>query len=204
MPKLGIEAEATPFSQLAAEDEPRRQRTRSEKWVASLDTAAIPRPALSRSQDARIKIGYFSSDFFDHATMRLMLGVLRNHDRSRFEIQCYSFGPRHSDAMAEEVNALADRFFDISELTDEAAARLAREMGLDIAVDLKGFTTNERFKLFSHRPAPIQIPSTSFVADRIVVPDAFRDGYSEALISLQHSYQPNGAAGEHSIADDTS
>lgn len=203
----GIHAAFSPFLALTFEDDSARQLQRSRAWsensLAKV-TASLPQPAPSA--DGRIRIGYFSADFHDHATLYLMAGLLREHDRSRFEIHAYSYGPEFDDAMRDHLLAHVDGFHAIGDMSDAAVMELSRGHGLDIAVDLKGYTQNGRTQLFAHRLAPVQIaylgyPGTSgadfidyMIVDGTVVPERERAGHSENLLTLPASYQPNDDA----------
>ncbi len=194
----------SPFAALTFIDDPAVQLRRSRAWAAKTfgnqPSLMVP-PA--RAQDGRIRIGYFSADFHDHATLYLMSGLLREHDRSRFEIHAFSYGPALDDQMRRQLIATTDSFTDIRDLPNADAVKLARRHNLDIAVDLKGYTQNGRVQLFAPRLAPVQIsylgyPGSSgasfmdyLVADRVVVPESEAQAYSEKLILLPGSYQPN-------------
>jgi predicted O-linked N-acetylglucosamine transferase (SPINDLY family) len=148
-------------------------------------------------------VGYFSADFHDHATLHLMSGLLREHDRNRFEIHGYSYGATRGGELRDRVAASMACFTDVRDLSDQAIVDLARSNGLDIAIDLKGYTRHSRSRLFAYRLAPIQInylgyPGTMgadfidfMIADRVVVPDRERKFYAEKVIYLPNSYQPN-------------
>lgn len=202
---LGIVGEATStLGLLAAEDHPSRHRARSENWAREkLKQAAIkpiPRPA---SPAQKIKVGYFSADFHDHATMYLMAGVFRNHDKQNFEIYAYSYGADRGGQLREQLIKDVHCFTDVREMSDAAIADLARGHGLDIAVDLKGYTANARTRPFVHGLAPIQInylgyPGTMgapfidyIIGDKQVIPPAQREHYSEKVVYLPNSYQAN-------------
>ncbi len=198
------DAAISPFAALTFEDDPAAQLRRSRAWAAR---SFGQRPALmmppAPAADGRIRIGYFSADFHDHATLYLMSGLLREHDRSRFEVHAFSYGPALDDAMRRQLVAQTDSFTDVRELPDAEVVKLARGQKLDIAVDLKGYTQNGRVQLFAPRLAPVQIaylgyPGSSgagfidyLVADPVVVPESERCHYSEQLILLPGSYQPN-------------
>lgn len=194
----------SPFTALTFEDDPARQLRRSRAWARKTfpqKVAALPSPAPA--PDGRIRIGYFSADFHDHATLYLMAGLLREHDRGRFAIHAFSYGPRRDGAMRAQLLAHVDSFHEIGDMPDGAVADLARGHGLDIAVDLKGYTQNGRTHLFAHRLAPVQIgyvgyPGSSgaefidyLIADAVVIPERERAFYSENLLLLPGSYQPN-------------
>jgi predicted O-linked N-acetylglucosamine transferase (SPINDLY family) len=207
-----------PFAALTFEDDPAVQLRRSFAWAArtfgqksgAKPLAMLPPPL---AKDGRIRIGYFSADFHDHATLYLMSGLLREHDRSRFEIHAFSYGPRRDDAMRRQMMAHVDSFTDVCEMPDADLVKLARGRGLDIAVDLKGYTQDGRTQIFARRLAPVQIsylgyPGTSgadfidyLVGDRVLIPASEESGYSEKLMLLPDSYQPND--NQRTIAETT-
>lgn len=163
------------------------------------------RPAFpNRSgRGAKLRLGYLSADFHEHATAVLIAELIERHDRDRFEIVGCSYGADDGGPLRQRLIAGFDRFLDLSALTDEAAARLIHEAGIDILVDLKGHTQNARPGIAAHRPAPVQaqwlgypgtLGSTAIdyvIADPVVVPADQQRFYSERIVHLPDSYQPN-------------
>ncbi|MDP5219044.1 tetratricopeptide repeat protein [Ruegeria sp. 2205SS24-7] len=200
---LGLKNEAVPpFGALSLEDHPERQKQRSENHVRQ--TIGLPAPALSTRQtrpDEKLRIGYVSADYYDHATMHLLAGTLAAHDKSRFTLFAYSIG-ENGDAMRDQVIENFTGFHDICDLSDADAVTLARRDRLDIAVDLMGYSRNNRAALFSHRLAPVQIAWLGYpgstgapyidyaIADDTVLPPDRHGTFSEAIISLPHCYMP--------------
>jgi len=139
--------------------------------------------------------------------MILLKGVLAAHDRTRFRIHCYSYGPQVYDAVRPEVEQLADEFIDISALSDEQAAQRIADDQVDILVDLKGYTGHERVGISARRPAPVVVnwlgyPGTLgherladyIIGDRRVTPMEDADDFSEQIALLPGCYQPNDRA----------
>ncbi|MBI5920351.1 MAG: tetratricopeptide repeat protein [Betaproteobacteria bacterium] len=197
------------FLALAMTDAPELQKRLGELaavnhfGVGLLEQTPMADPA-ARPQRDRLRIGYLSADFFDHATMHLMAGVLAAHDRSRFAIQLYSYGPATDDAYRRQAEADADLFRDIRNLSDAAAAALILADGVDILVDLKGYTQNARLGITARRPAPIiaswlGYPGTLghrrladyIIGDPVVTPHETADQFTEAIAQMPHCYQPN-------------
>ena len=203
--ELGISGQpVSPFNLLPFDDDPARIRLRAERYVRQhfnlANIGALGRPSVLPAQ---LNIGYFSADFHDHATLHLMARLFERHDRSRFRIHAFSFGRESNDPMRERLKNAVHAFHDVRTLSDIAVAKMARQIGIHIAVDLKGFTANSRTAIFAQGAAPVQInylgyPGTmgaSFmdyiVADRVIIPEAQAIHYSEKVIYLPHSYQIN-------------
>ncbi len=194
------------FPLLGIDPDPARALVRARTAAAAIaaevgEVAPLTVPA--QAADGRIRVGYFSADFHNHATMYLMQGTFREHDRTRFAIHAYSYGANQSGDRRQALQGAVDSFTDVLEMSDAAIMALAREHALDLAVDLKGYTADARTRLFARRLAPVQAqwlgyPGTLgadfidyIVADRVVIPEQERAHYSEAVIRLPGSYQPN-------------
>lgn len=168
-----------------------------------------PRAALparhARPRHDKIRIGYFSADFRDHPVATLAVELFETHDRSRFETTAFSFGPDTQDTMRRRMERAFDRFIDVRGSSNEDIASLARRLEIDIAVDLTAFTAECRPQIFALRAAPVQVnflgyPGTMgapymdyLIADRTLIPEDARSHYSEKIVYLPHSYQPNDA-----------
>ncbi|ADJ22965.1 TPR repeat-containing protein [Hyphomicrobium denitrificans ATCC 51888] len=151
----------------------------------------------------RIRVGFLSADFFNHATAMLLVEVLENIDRSRFELFGYCFSPDDGSDLRRRVVAAFDHYVPIGNMTDRNAARAIHDDGIDILVDLKGYTRDGRPEILSYRPAPIQVNYLGYpgsmgmdgidyiVADPIVAPMAHQGDYSERIVHLPDCYQPN-------------
>jgi predicted O-linked N-acetylglucosamine transferase (SPINDLY family) len=170
-------------------------------------TAEMRARHVGKPRPQRLRIGYFSADFHNHATMFLMAGFFEAHDKSRFETIgiCHGhYSDEPDDTMRARAKQTFDRFISVADKTDLEIAELARELDIHIAVDLKGFTLSNRLGAFVQRAAPIQMhylgyPGTLgmpgvidyLVADPVLIPQASRPFYSEKIIELPDSYQVN-------------
>jgi len=205
IPSLGTsEKFVPPFVMLSLEDAPDSHRIRSEVYAKAMyPQRPLPLPALPSKKPKRIRIGYFSADFHNHATMYLMAKVFAAHDRQKFEVYAYSYGPDANDQMRQVLIKSVDVFEDVREMGFKDTALRSRQDKIDIAVDLKGHTQDQRLGIFAYRPAPTQISYLGYpgtigaefidyiVADPVVVPSNRRSAYSEEIIYLPHTYQPN-------------
>ena len=152
----------------------------------------------------KIKIGYFSADFHDHATMHLMIKMFELHNKNKFEIFAFSFGPAlQDDPFQVRLKTCVDLFYDVSKKSDQNISKLSRELKLDIGVDLKGHTTDCRPKIFAYGVAPIQISYIGFpgsigdenldyiLGDKFVTPIQDQKFFTEKIIQMPNSYQVN-------------
>jgi protein O-GlcNAc transferase len=199
--KLGRPAIA-PFAALAIFDIPVLHRR-----CAQL-TAPKPVPAPvwpARPAGERIRVAYLSSDLHEHATARLLAGVLEAHDRSRFEVFAVSYGPETGGPMQARLKAACEHWIAARSLSDAEIALKCREQGIDIAVDLKGYTQDGRPGILAHRAARVQVSWLGYpgtlgahadvvLADALTVPPGAESDWSEAVVRLPH-YQPNDALG---------
>jgi len=151
----------------------------------------------------RIRVGYLSADFHDHATAHLTAGMYGLHDRTRFEVFAYSIGPQADDPYRTRIREGCDEFIDLSGLGDyEAACRIAQD-SIDVLLDLKGYTQGDRPRILAYRPAPVQAHYLGFpgviaapfidyaICDAVVVPPSHEPDYPEAIVRLDPCYQVN-------------
>ncbi len=176
--------------------------------AARMRAAHPPLDAASRSSrpaGGRLRIGYLSADFHDHATAHLAAGLFAAHDKSRFEVIGYSYGPFDDSEYRRRIAAGCDAFVDVAALSFRATAQRIAADGIDILVDLKGHTGGGRPEILAHRPAPIQVnflgcPGTLgagladyFITDPVATPAGGEAEFSEQLVYLPASYQVNDA-----------
>ena len=196
--------EVPPFIILTLASTPADQLAAARAWSRKHErppAAQLPPPGPRAP--GRLRIGYLSADYHEHATAYLIAEMLERHDRARFEIFAYSSGPDDTSPMRLRLLKAVDHFVKIGGLTDRAAAEKIRADAIDILVDLKGYTKGTRAGILALRPAAVQAsflgyPGTSgaafvdwLIADPIVIPPAHRPFYSEKLALLPHCYQPN-------------
>lgn len=159
--------------------------------------------ASRRVEKSRLCIGYLSCDFYNHATAHLMRNMFQRHNRDRFRIHCYSYGKDDGSHYIHGIREGCDRFVDIKEMSHADAARRICEDGVDILVELKGYTKDNRLEIPALRPAPVQVGWLGFpgtygadfidyvITDRIITPPEHRPHYSEHPVYMPHTYQVN-------------
>lgn len=197
----------SPFGLLSIPSTSQEQLQCARNYSARLDRAvAGDRKRLSfqheRSPKSRITIGYLSAEFRDGPVGQMTVELFELHDRTRFEIFAYSFGPDDNSAIRSRLTRAFDRFVDLSSLSHaDAAARIHGDR-VDILVDMQGYTQPARTEILAMRPAPIQVSylytgtmGADFidylVADRFVAPPDRAGDFSEKLVSLPGCFQVN-------------
>lgn len=193
-----------PIAALAMADSLAVQQRAAATW-AQYQCAQAPadRGGAAAAHSGRIRIGYYSADFHNHAMMYLLAQVFELHDKSRFELFAFSFGPSAQDAMRARALAAFDHFIEVGGWTDAQVAQHSRALQIDIAVDLKGYSHQSRPAIFAHRAAPVQVnylghpgtmalPAMDYtIADGVLIPDHHRHWYPENLVYMPTCYQPN-------------
>jgi protein O-GlcNAc transferase len=192
-----------PFSFLAVSDSPALQRRCAERFSRLQDSGQRPLWNGERYDHARLRVAYISADFLEHPTSYLMAGVFEQHDRERVETIALSLREDVGSPTARRVRGAFERFIVPGARSETELASLIRELEVDIAVDLMGYTGEHRAALFCHRPAPIQVgylgyPATSgsahidyVLADQFLIPDEHRSGFSERIVHLPDCFQAN-------------
>ncbi len=193
------------FTLVAIEHPPELFRRATSQVAMRFPQVGTPLATRRISLDAgrRVRIGYVSNDFYNHATASLFVESLECRDQTRYEVTFYSHSKNDGSALETRIRAACEHFVDISESSDaEAAARIHADQ-IDILVDLKGHTLGNRLGIFAWRPAPLQVsflgfPGTSgadyidyVIGDRWVTPLEHAERYSENIAQMPGCYQPN-------------
>ncbi len=195
---------STPFELLSIIDNPEIHLLASKMYFdEKYLTNNFEISKMKKNKSDKIKIGYFSPDFRNHPVLHLIKDVFKHHDKSKFEVYAFSFEKHKNDEFTAEIKDYFNKFIEIKDLSDKEVYELTREIDIDIAIDLCGYTAFNRVKLFSNRVAPIQINylgypgsiGTNFmdyiIADQIVIPKDEIKNYSEKVVYLPNCYQPN-------------
>jgi predicted O-linked N-acetylglucosamine transferase (SPINDLY family) len=195
---------AQPFVTLVLLDSLHLQACSASAWSRASTPFVTSSFGLTRRLERPLlHIAYYSADFHNHATAYLAAQMFEQHNRTRFKVFGFSYGPVTNDPMQRRLRDAFDEFIDVRNLSDQQVADLSRSLEIDIAVDLKGFTQGARSGIFALRAAPVQVsylgyPGTMcspymdyLIADRCVIPEYLRQHYSERILYLPHSYQVN-------------
>ena len=157
----------------------------------------LPQPDLS---GRRMRVGYVSPDFVNHAVSYFFAPVLACHDRSRVEVFCYS-NSKVTDSVTDRLRGLSEHWRNIAGVGDAAVEALIRRDGIDILVDLAGHTAGNRLRVFARRPAPVQVTwlgypgTTGLEAVDYRITDALSDphpgadaAYVEKLVRIEGTF----------------
>lgn len=209
---LAGKAAATPFGFLSMSDSAALQKNCGATYARHEVATEAQAQELSSYGHERIRVAYVSGDFRDHVASYLMAGVFERHDRQQFEIFGVSLRPAEDSPLGRRVVAAFDHWLDVSDLSDAQTSQKLRELQIDIAVDLMGFTEDARPGIFARRVAPAQINYIGFpgtmgvpfmdyiLADEFTIPSERRADYAEQVIYLPECFQAND---EHRRMDAT-
>ncbi len=202
------EPSATPFGWQAACASPRSLQLSAELYCNAKYPAKPPAPSRRFSNNSRIRIGYLSGEFRNQATSTLLVGVLENHDNSKFEIYAFDNGWDDHSEVRERIKASVPNIIDIRQLSDPTAAAAVCDKNIDILVNLNGFFGEHRMQVFARQPAPIQVNYLGFpgtlgapymdyiIADQHVIPTGHETFYTEKVVRLPNCYQANDSKRE--------
>lgn len=167
--------------------------------ISYMDTHA---KRMTAPSPARRKVGYVSSDLREHAIGFLTSELFEVHDRSKIEVFLYYCGHKVTDNIQARIKASAEHWIDISEMNDERAARQIMDDGIEILIDVNGYTHSARTKVLAMQPAPIIVNWLGFpgtmgspyhhyiIADDFIIPPENELFYTEKVVRVP-CYQPN-------------
>lgn len=154
----------------------------------------------------KIRLAYVSPDLREHPVGHLMAGIFEHHDKSKFELIAISLGIDDNGRLRARMLNAFDKFIDAREMGSEQIAQMMRDMEIDIAVDLGGYTSDTRTDVFAFRPAPVQVnylgyPGTMgteyidyILADRHIIPPEHQQFYTEKVAYLPDAYLPTDSS----------
>lgn len=200
-----------PFSLLSLIDSPELQLRAAQIAVAEDYPANTSLGRIQhKTAHSKIRLAYFSPDFRNHPVSFLTVELFEKHDRNRFELIAFSVGKPARDAMQNRVASAFDQYLEVGGQSDTEIAALARELEIDIAVDLGGYTIDSRPGVFALRAAPIQVGYIGYLgtmgatyydyilAHETLIPPESRHFYTEKIVYLT-SYQANDS--QRAISD---
>jgi len=196
---------ATPWSVLSMFDNIDLQKKTAEIFSKKIEKNKIIEKIIfdKSKNDNKIKVGYYSSDFNNHAVSRHLIALIENHDKDKFEIIGFYFGQKKNDNMIDRMKKNFHKFFHLYGKSNDEIVKLSRDLKIDIAIDLNGYTSSNRYEIFVKRCSPIQIsflgyPGTMgskfidyIISDRTIIPESLEKKYSENVLLLPNCFMPN-------------
>lgn len=169
---------------------------------ASVAEKAASFPVFTRANKyfGKLRVAYVSPDFRIHPVATVTHRLYALHDRDKFEVYGYSLRPGDGSSIRRDIEQGCDVFRELGGLDDRAAAEIIHRDGIDILIDLAGYTTHSRTGIFAMRPAPLQASYLGFLhtmgaefidyimADPIVIPEAGSRFFVEKIAYLPNSY----------------
>ncbi len=166
-------------------------------WWLKVGSIVAQRPQIhhcnARYPDRKIKLGYISADFRNHSAARSFRPLMFNHDKSQFEITCYTSSHFRDDVTADFQRG-ADRWRDVVNLSDEEVTALVQDDQIDILIEMSGHSAGHRLGVFARKPAPVQVtlgstgtglPTIDYVfADPVICPPVIRHLYAEKVFDV--------------------
>ncbi len=155
---------------------------------------------IIKRSNKKIRIGYYSADFRNHAVGQLIVGLFELHDSANFEIFCFYYGPDVNDEIHNRIKNSVDKFINVRLKNEKEIAELSRNLQIDIAIDLMGHTKRNRFKIFVERCAAIQVSYIGYlgtqgskcfdyiIADKTTIPEKNQKYFSEKIIYMPDTF----------------
>lgn len=190
--------DVTPWQLFSLDDNPKEQLLRAKKYGIQFGFKDFK----ESYQNSKIKIAYFTPDFFEHAGMMNMEGIFKYHNKEKFEIFGFDYGYSNNDDTHHRIKKYFDKFFYVNDLTDEQISKLVKDNQIDIVIHRNGYSQNSRNTLFAKKIAPIQISFLGFpgtmgvdfidyiIADKTVIPNENSKFFTEKIIYLPNTYYP--------------
>ena len=198
---------AVPFPLLAMPVGPAIELAAARRWAAQIDAAVadrrLPGPPLPRAAGNRLRVGLVSSDFRDHPVAYLIAECCERIDRSRIETFAYALVPEDTSSFGQRIKRAFEHFSDCAAQAPEQIAERIREDGIEVLIDLNGYTTHSKSEIFALRPAPMQVSWLGYLGtlgaswcdyvltDRLACPPQLQPFFSERFLYLPDCYCPS-------------
>jgi protein O-GlcNAc transferase len=180
-------------------------RINSRENFSNLGIKKLPISGKGRNHN-RIRIGYYSVDFRNHPVAHLTAPLYGLHDKSKFEVWVYSYGPEDGHPVRKRIKEGAEHFINLEGCSIQGMVERIRLDEIDILVDLSGNTRGSKIQVLGHRPAPIQVHWLGFIGsmgssyydytivDNFVAPEGADKYFDEKLLRMPYCFQINDTA----------
>ncbi|MEP7206601.1 MAG: tetratricopeptide repeat protein [Casimicrobiaceae bacterium] len=197
----GGQGTPNPFHLLAMPASPALQQEAARRWAAAVTPESLP--GIMATRGDRLRIGYVSSDFRAHAVAFLATEVWERHDRTQVTTFAYALPPPDDSSTRQRIRTAFDTFRDMQAASAADIALQIRRDGIDVLVDMNGYTTHEKSEIFARRPVAVQLQWLGYLGtmgaawidgiltDRYVTPPAGAPFFDERLVYLPDCYCPS-------------
>ena len=189
-----------PFVLLSLSTSPQLQQAGAKNFAATIKATPFPLRPHSARRPKKIRIAYLSADFREHPVGHMIAELIERHDRAQFEVNGVCYSPDDTSDIRARLIKSFDRFHVVRRETDAGAARRIRDLHVDIAIDLNGYTQNGRPAILAARPAPIQVNYLGYagtmgadfidyiIADAVALPRDEQRFVTEKIVHLPDCY----------------
>jgi predicted O-linked N-acetylglucosamine transferase (SPINDLY family) len=190
--------DVTPWQLLSLDDDPKIEFIRAKKYGHKFGYEDFK----SNYKNSKIKLAYFTSDFYEHAGMINMEGIFKYHDKNIFEVYAFDYGNFYKDSTHLKIKKYFDHFIYIDKLSDNEVNKIVAGFKIDIVIHRNGYSQNSRNSLFAKKIAPLQISFLGYpgtlgvnfidyiIGDKTVIPRENRQFFSEKIIYMPNTYYP--------------
>ncbi len=197
---------AVPFPLLAMPLGPAIELRAASRWARQIAPSAKieqERSNAARARSTRLRVGFVSSDLRDHPVAHLLAECWERIDRARIETFAYSLVPEDASPFGQRVARAFEHFVDVSGEAVEGMARRIGEDGIEVLIDLNGYTTHARSELFALKAAPVQVSWLGYLGtlgapwydyvltDRFAAPPELQRYFTERFLYLPECYCPS-------------
>jgi len=165
-----------------------------------------------KSHEGKIRVGLPTWDFHTHPTGRLIAELLEKRDQETFEWHLFYWGPIVDDPLQKRLFDNVDEIHHVHQMNDNEAAEAMRDAGIDVLLDLMGYTAHARPRIVAAQPAPVQVSwlghaqtlgegmADFIVLDDVLCPEGEEDFFAEHVLRMPHTYFPTPRKQEHAPA----
>ena len=198
-------ATITPFTSILVSDDPKIHFLAAKNYCNQYSKIEKKNNLrhINKHKNKKIKVAYLSSDFYNHATSHLMVDMLEKQNKDKFEYYCFSYGKNDNSEVSQRIRKAFNNFYFVKDKSDKEIASMIRDLDINITVDLKGHTKQNRLNIMSFRPSPIQVSYLGFpgtlgtqfidylIMDNYIINSSNRKFFTENIIHMPSSYQCN-------------
>ena len=196
----------TPWITLSIFNSSDLQKKSALAFVDNVEKNSIP----IHENNKKINLGYFSANFSEHAVSNQISEVFKLHNKNKFKLFGFYFGNK-SDEKLKEIKSSFDEFLEVSQIGTQELIQTVKNLKIDIAVDLMGYTNSNRFSIFNKRCAPIQVSYLGYagttglnnmdyiIGDKHIIHNDYKNFFTEKIIYMPNSFMPNNS--KQSISD---